>query len=220
MTGSIENWLASKYGGDRDDDFYDRRIGEYHASMSKNCIRRNYLDYTIGSEPGSDAWPHFEMGNTLEKKKLWALEEEHGKRFVKNSVPIKIDLGDFCIVGETDPVVVDWNWEIQQLHEVKSTNGMSYVRDSPKEEHVYQTHCYMKALDLDTCIITYISKTNISDEVEHIVQFDPDIWNDITFRFTMLHRALTTDEMPPESDEDDHDYFCPFDDREMCCKNG
>lgn len=209
----MNSFLNSQH--EEQDDYYEHEHGEYHASTSGACVRRNYFNIVDDVKPGQDAYPHFELGNRLEEIWIDVLKEEHGKRHVKNSIPIRVEQDDWAIIGETDPVVVDYNMEVEHLWEVKTTSNLSYVRSEPKEEHVYQVHCYMMGLgNPPSTSIVYLNKKNL-DTVIHEVSFDPEIWMDIVDRFTRLHEALEADE-PPEPQEEG-EYFC--DHGAKCCEN-
>ena len=220
----IDNDIITDYLEDThsvQDEYYDREIGEYHASTSGNCVRRNYYDFKRDPEPGPSAWPHFTLGNVLEDVFEDALRVRFGKRYVKNAMPIKLEFDDFHVVGETDPVIVDDSGNVDHLWEVKTTGNLKYTKDGPKQEHMYQIHCYMMALGItdDSASIVYINKYNLETQT-HVVQFDHEIWMDIVDRFERLHEALLADEPPDiETEEDDQDYFCPHKDTQLCCKN-
>lgn len=212
----IKDYLEHEYG-EEDDDYYERRIGEYHSSASGQCPRRRFFDWMEDSRPGPDAWPHFEIGHNIEDIVEDALTHKHDKRHVKNGIPIRLHLDDFEIVGETDLVVLGDNLVMDEMIEVKSTGNLKYARDEPKRAHVYQVHCYMKALGLPQCKVLYVDKFRLRT-VEHVVEFEQDVWEDIVERTTELHDALTVGEPPdPREGEGEHNHFCDYGNR--CCKN-
>lgn len=213
----LKDYLRAEHG--EQDDYYDREVGVYHASTLGNCVRRNYFDFVRDPDVDESAYPHFTIGNVLEEVFEDALKERHGWRYVKNALPIRIPMDDYVIVGETDPVVMDHNGDIERLWEVKTTGNLKYVRDEPKQEHLYQVHSYMFALDIidDRCSIVYINKYNL-ETVTHTVQFDHEIWNDIVRRCERLHEALVNEDPPDPVGEDGQDYFCPHDNTQLCCK--
>lgn len=217
----LDEYLQAEYE-ENQDEYFERRLGEYHASATGNCIRRNFLDFINDVRPDDDAWPHFEIGNRIEDVFEAALEQKHGWRYVKNSVPIELNFGNFSIVGETDPVVIRDNFDIDTLYEVKSTQNLGYTTEEPKRRHLYQAHCYMRALadgdvpDFDTKIV-YINKSNLNT-VTHDIDFDAEVWDDIVDRTRTLHNALISGQIPdPHEDSDLQDYFCEH--GEKCCKN-
>lgn len=214
----MDEYLRDKYENE-DDDFFEPVVGEYHSSTLGHCLRRRYLDFKNpeAAEPGEGAWPHFELGNVLERVFEDALEAEFGHRYVKNSLPVEIDCGDYKIVGETDPVVMGQNGEIDQLWEVKTTTNLKYTRDSPKYEHVCQVHAYIYGLSLlnSGAKIVYIDKKNL-DTVVHDVDFKEYRWDQIRDETDRLHEALTTDNIPEPVEEKKQDHFCAH--GAKCCK--
>lgn len=217
---TMERFLEAEYGGELDD-YFKPEVGKYHASTSGSCLRRLYYDFKHEVPPGEDAWPHFELGNRMEDVFERALIEEHGERYVANSIPISIPIDGFEIVGETDIVVLGDNLTVDTLYEVKSTKNLSYVRNKPKWPHVCQLHCYSYGLDLindESRKIVYIDKGNL-ETVTHEVDFERGIWNHILRKMRNLHEALMNDEPPEVQPEKHRDYFCPHDDTDRCCKN-
>lgn len=213
----MNRYLEAEYA-DQDDEYYEPKVGTYHASTMGRCVRHNYFAFMEDIRPDDGAWPHFELGNTLEDVFVKALRNEYGWRYVKNSVPIRIGFDGYEIVGETDPVVLKDNMNIRRLYEVKTTKNLSYVKSTPKLEHVYQVHCYMYALGLldDRCTIVYISKYDLDTQAHH-VEFDKSIWNDIVDKVATLHEAIENEEPPEVQPKSEHDYFCDAGDQ--CCKN-
>lgn len=210
----MKRYLNEKHSGV--DEWHRREVGVYHASAMGKCVRRHYFNFKEDTQPENDAYPHFELGNRLEDLYEDALKEEYGEKYVKNDVPIKFQGDDYKIVGSTDPVIINDNGDIETIFEVKTTGNLKYTRGSPKDRHLYQLMCYMKALNVNKANIVYINKYNL-ETVTHEVQFDIVIWNDILNRAERLHEALENDEPPEPVNSDESDYFCEFDER--CCEN-
>ena len=215
----IDNGIIKRHlvylNEDLKDSWHERKRGVYHASSTGKCVRRNYFDWVHDVTPPASAYVHFELGHRLEEVYLDALKYEFGDRFVKTDMPICLEFDDFKIVGETDPVVFDNNGEISQITEVKTTTNLKYTRKEPKQTHLYQTHCYMKALDQDSVTIVYICKRDL-DSVTHTIEFDSDIWDDIVDRTETLHNALENEDPPDPVGPEGQDHFCDHSD--MCCK--
>lgn len=214
-------FLEAEHGGELDD-YFKPKIGEFHASTTGSCPRRMYYDFVEPKRPGKGAWKHFELGNRMEDVFEDALAEKHGSKYVINRVPIDIDFGQYKIVGETDPVVINDNMEIDTLWEVKSTTNLSYVRNKPKWPHVTQLHAYAYGLDLmnrpGARKIVYIDKTSL-ETVTHEVSFEQGIWKHVTNKLETVYEALMNGE-PPEVSEDKHrDHFCPHKEEPYCCHN-
>lgn len=212
----MRDYLNEKYS-EEDDEYFERKFGVYHASGSGKCPRRRYFDFVEDTQVEARAYPHFELGNMIEDIFEDALIARYGHRYVVNGLPIEIPIDDFVLVGETDPVIINDNFEIRELWECKSTSNLSYTRDGPKRAHVRQVHAYMYGLKLFECNIIYVNKKNLRTQV-HPVEFDPEIWAEIVADWRTVHEAIVNEEPPgPESDEDRQDHFCSHDAR--CCKN-
>lgn len=214
-------YLAAEHGGELDD-YYKPTIGEFHASTTGSCVRRLYYDFVKPKRPDDGAWKHFELGNRMENIFEDALIRKHGEKYIVNPVPIEIDLGEYSIVGETDPVVINDNMEIETLWEVKSTTNLSYVRKQPKWPHVTQLHAYAYGLDLmnrpGARKIVYIDKTSL-ETVVHEVSFEQGIWKHVTNKLDTVYEALMTGEPPEPAEEKHQDHFCPHKEEPYCCKN-
>lgn len=218
----MQRYLREEHGGEQDE-YYQPEIGEFHASTTGSCPRRLYYDFMEPEQPDDGAWKHFELGNRMEDVFESALVDKHERKYVVNAVPIRVEIDDFAIVGETDPVVVTDNMEPETLWEVKSTTNLSYVRNKPKWPHVCQLHCYAYGLDMlnasDQRKIVYIDKTSL-ETVVHDVSFEEGIWKHIVGKLRTVHAALKNEEPPDPETEDKHrDHFCPHKDKPYCCHN-
>lgn len=212
--GIIQRYLNAEHG--ERGEWHTPEPGEYHASQTGKCVRNWYYTRKEDITPDASAYKHFELGNVLEEVLMGALRQEFGDRYVKTDIPVTVQGDGWQLVGETDPVVVDDNFDIRHLTECKTTGNLKYTRDSPKFNHLCQVHVYMAALDLNRCKIVYIQKYDLDTQV-HDVKFDPQIYNGIIDRVSELHEALGTDEPPEAQEEEAQDYFCNLDER--CCKN-
>lgn len=212
----MEEYLESEHGTKRS--WHKKKPGVYHASSSGKCLRRRYYEFKQNISADAEAYGNFQLGHRLEEIYLDALREKFGHHYVKTDVPIRINLKNCYIKGETDPVIIGDNWEIKDMYEVKTTAWIDYKQDEPDKKHVYQTHCYMYALGLDSCHIAYMDKKGL-DTVVHQVEFDQSIFDEIIMKTNLLHQALLNDEPPDVQDESEHDRFCAVEDQEVCCQN-
>jgi hypothetical protein len=225
MTEDTQNvmqaYLEAEHGGPVDE-YFEPTIGEFHASTTGSCVRRLYFDFMDPEQARSGAWKHFELGNRMENVFEDALVERYGRKYIVNVVPIEIEIDDFKIVGETDPVVITDDLKPDVLWEVKSTTNLSYVRDKPKWTHVCQLHCYAYGLDLlnpsDNRRIVYIDKGSL-ETVVHDVSFEQGIWEHIVGKLRTVYTALMNEEPPEPAEEKHQDHFCPHKDKAICCKN-
>lgn len=214
----LDTYLEDRFG-DRDDDFYNPKVGEYHASATGQCLRKIYMKYTVPEKIPEDksGWPHFLLGNTLEDIYFDALKNYYGQRRVKNDVKIEIDCDGFTIKGETDPVLFTANAEPDTVFEVKTTTNIKNNKNTPSKHHVYQLQVYLHALKASGKIV-YIQKNSL-DTVVHNVAYDPEVFNDGVRRISELHRCLKDGSEPlAEPFQDWQCKFCNLKEVGLCDK--
>lgn len=189
--GVIVNYLDHRFQGNNND-FWEPEVGRYHSSYMGKCLRKLFLKYELGKRKDKSSLPHFEIGNKVEEIVERALKYRYGWQFVKNSyrIRLEVDENDFQVVGETDPVLVAENGEVDRLFECKSTKDLYYVMGAPQKDHILQVHPYMRALGLDECTFIYVQKTDYAEKW-HTIQFDEEILEYGLDRLRKLHDALT-----------------------------
>lgn len=212
----LSEYLSHRFNN-REDSFWDREVGKYHASDTGKCLRKTYYEHELGRREREDAYPHFYQGNLIEDFVEEALMNHFGRDHIKNSFRIELDFDGFKIVGQTDPVLVGSNGKIERLFEVKSTKNLKYRRDGPPNHHVMQVHPYLAGLDLDSCTVIYVGKYGL-DALSHEISFDKPTFERGIDRIRRLHSALTNGE-PPEA-EPFSDWECRFCEYSEECPNG
>lgn len=191
----FDDFLEERYSPKKDS-FWTPETGRYHASDTSKCLRAIYYKHVYGPRGSKSSYPNFHIGNKIEDMAKEILSKYYGWDFIKNSIRIKIGVEDFEIVGQTDLVLLGYNMGVLDMFEIKSTSGISYVKGSPKDIHVMQTHPYMKALGLDSCKIIYLQKSDFQVEA-HKVKFDENKYNKGIDRIKKLHNHIK-EEKPPE----------------------
>ncbi len=213
----ISKHLYEKFN-DRDDSFWERQIGRYHASDFGKCLRKSYYEHTLGKRESEGSYPHFQLGNLVENFVEEALASHYGSDSVKNSFRIELDYDDFRVVGQTDPVVVGPNAEPEKIFEVKSTKNISFREEGPSKHHVMQVHPYMKALGLDSCTFIYVQKTDLS-VISHEISFSEGTFSEGLERIKSLHEDLVRHGPPPSEPFMDFECrFCSYKDK--CERDG
>lgn len=209
----FKKYLENRFSGPPTD-FYERKIGRYHASDTGKCLRQLYYKYMGVASEKTSSWPHFLLGNNIEKMYEWALKFYYGHDFIKNSIRIQLDFDDISIVGQTDPVLLAPNLDIKKIFEIKSTSSISSKKKyGVSKHHVYQVHPYMSALKCP-CEIVYIHKLNL-ETAKFDIDFDPDILTRGVNRVRSLHEYLVKGALPPAEPFMDWNCkpgFCPFKD--------
>jgi len=198
----LSNYFKQKFSK-KDDSFWDREVGTYHASDFGKCLRKIYYEHELGKRESENSYPHFHLGNKIEDVVEYSLKNHYGQDLIKNNFRIELNFGDFRVVGQTDPVLVGVNGEIKKLFEIKSTKFLKFrEKDGPAEHHVMQIHPYMAGLGLDTCTIVYVQKNDLK-VLSYDVCFDKEKFARGKNRISVLHKGLTGGSPPkPES-------FCP-----------
>lgn len=191
----FKEYLNDKYAP-KEDSFWSPEFGKYHASSMGKCLRQTYYKHIYGPKKDLSSYPNFELGNTIERIAEHVLSEFYGWDYVKNSFRIHIDNKDFDIVGQTDILLFGENLELKTMFEIKSTKNIIYNQDNPNDMHVMQVHPYMKALNLDSCYVLYIQKTDMTT-VGHEVEFDDFIYNKGVENISILHKAIENESPPP-----------------------
>lgn len=197
----LKKFLENKYGN-REEDFWEPEIGTYHASELSDCPKKIYLDKTgEESETDSSSYPYFLLGNMLERQYFYALKSYYGSDHVKNDVRISIELNEDVqkspieIVGQTDPVLVDYNLEPKRVFEVKTIKNLHYVEEEPKMGHYMQITPYLKVLKCPGTIV-YIKRDDLSTLV-HDVSFDPELFSERVEEIKKVHNAIINKTPPP-----------------------
>ena len=179
-----------------DDSFWAPQIGRYHASDMGKCVRSIYYKHVYGSKTNPGSYSNFHLGNRIEYIAQEALAHYFGWHYVKNSFRIRLDYRDFEIVGETDLLLLNNNFELETMFEIKSIKSLGYVRRKANDNNIMQVHAYMKALKLNYCYIVYIQKSDM-DVIGHLIEFDDQLYEEGLERLNLLHSCLV-EENPPD----------------------
>ncbi|MFP4006113.1 MAG: hypothetical protein ACLFUR_05295 [Candidatus Hadarchaeia archaeon] len=217
----LSNYFNQKFSRTEGEvSFWDREVGVYHASDFGKCLRKLYYEHKLGKRKREKSYPDLHLGNKVEYIIKDALANHYGYDFIKNSYRIELDLGDCKVVGQTDPVLVGVNGEVEKLFEIKSTKSLKYRKEEgPAENHLMQVHPYMKGLGLDFCTIVYVQKSDL-EVLPYKVRFDKETFARGKTRILILHKALTGGS-PPEAEPFCPDWECRFCNySEECPKGG
>ena len=178
---------------------WDRSIGVYHPSSIKGCKRALYYDRI--SEPPKRIYEAetnaiFEMGHGLHAR----VQEQYARHPGFQS-EVKAHIPELHIGGSVDGVFTVEGWVL----EIKSIGEASFrTCVKPKEEHLWQMHCYMMATKVLRAQLLYVNRNNGQKRVFR-VQFDQNIWDKILAIIAIVEAAVKT-KVPPE--QEINKYYC------------
>jgi len=147
----------------------DLAIERFHPSESGKCERQIFLSKIRAKTFSERIRASMEVGTILHRyvQKLWDIKE-----FFDIEVQVKTDVPDSKIYfrGNADLVAKDKSVVI----DLKAINGLSYVKDNPMTEHIYQLMVYMKGLEIPNGEIIYINKGDL-EMVRHKIDLTSEI---------------------------------------------
>lgn len=186
------------------------------------------------------------MGRRAEAVLMESLAEHYGERFVRNNIPVKYEAPPFeaspdlatehepsapptpafVIVGETDPVLFDWNNVVKRVYEAKSSEIKNKEKNNPTEErHKRQASFYAGQLETEAgwpeVYVVHPGRSDVLNFSETIIP-PGDVqrfYIETIEYFGQLHRALTTKTLPPAEPKDEGECtWCPF--KAKCIEDG
>lgn len=229
--GRFQTWWAEQqrernrkegYGETRNDPTYQQPPDTTSPSNILSCHRK--LRYQSQNAPGEDPQPSavFEFGHHFETIIERFLRSQMPPGYhVRNPVPVEFSVslsdGDvMSITGSTDPVVFSERGDPVLLFECKSTNGLRYVTDSPRETHQAQAHAYSRGLadahDLDSpvpIVYVYGSKTDLQLAI-HTQEFDTEFWDTTVLPWLRDEYTAQHGSPLPNTVAEDKEYMCSY----------
>ena len=172
---------------------WDRTLHAYHpSSLSPSACKRSIWYDRTGEQPISripaDLRMLFDMGHALHDM----IQDKLQKSFPDFTSEVPVSFDDLHISGHCDGVFKDKEWVL----EIK-TVGESVYRNliRPKEEHVYQIHAYMFALDIPRCQLLYVNRATGAMRLFR-VKFDNSIWENIKDIIRFVEDSVKTGTAP------------------------
>jgi CRISPR/Cas system-associated exonuclease Cas4 (RecB family) len=176
-----------------------RKEGVYHPSSIKGCKRSLYYDRL--SEPPVPRFPVntlllFLLGHSLHDG-IQGLIKEHDPTFIYE---IQGEVEDMHISGHCDGVFPLQDWVL----EIKTVGDASFkTLARPKEDHVWQVHCYMKSFDIPRAQILYVNRNNGALRPFKIF-FSAELWEELGGVYEVVEDHVSREEPPPR----EINYFC------------
>lgn len=155
--------IVERYVRQEESDWHADREDVYHASKAGLCHRQEWFKMQGYEE--DLPYGLFEVANRVEDIVTDALREHWDGTFVFQDLPVMHDLGDFKIVGRTDPVVMLWNLDVHILYEVKSASqrSLKYGYADVKHNYALQAALYADKLDPDRTLIVRPGRDDVTD---------------------------------------------------------
>lgn len=162
-----------------------RAYGVHPSSISKVGVCPLKIYYEITGEVEScstfvhDLQDTFDIGTSYHSIIQTMFHDMYGDQFQSE---VRMNLLELLMTGDTDGLFTFTDYrsvlEIKTVKEAKGRYGFEAMTKRPFPDHVRQATCYMKMLDVPFAIIWYFCKNN-SMKFEHVITFDPMIWEDI-----------------------------------------
>lgn len=188
----IDNHLKREYK--------PKGIGRYFPSEIGMCLRKIWYSYKFPVEIKPDLLKIFEVGNIMHDFVVEVLKSEKNPdvELLKSEFSFQESIDDFVISGRVDNLILIKLSGKNVLVEVKSTPNIEFVNET-SSHHEMQLQLYMHSTGVHNGIILYIDKKNLQSKVFE-VKYDENEAREIINRFRILHKHLTTDEIPePEA---------------------
>ena len=172
---------------------WERTKNIYHPSSIRGCKRALYYD-RVGLEPKqripADLRLLFDMGHSIHDM-LQSLIAQGGEEFSSEDRAVfePLHLGGSC-----DGVFRARDW----ILEIK-TVGESVFRSlvKPKEDHLWQIHCYMWAFDIPRCQLLYVNRA--SGRMRNFkVSFSNEVWEKVTDVIQLVEGYVEQENPPPK----------------------
>lgn len=162
-----------------------RTPGIHPSSASKKgvCLLRLYYECTNEIEPGKEAYNQksqmiWDLGTMLHDLHQKWFKEMYGDQF-EFEVPLKDK--EKHIYSSTDGLFSFTYYRfVLEMKSIKEGGnyGWEKVQAKPMEDHVRQSHFYMKLADVPFSLIFYINK-NAGEFKEHAIAFNQALWDEM-----------------------------------------
>lgn len=192
----------------QEDEREDKPIvdNKIRASNSGYCLRQMFLNKTNVKEFSTYVLGAMQTGTLIHE---WMEEQFQDLEGVEFEEPVKFEEDGIMFKGRYD------SFDGETVYDFKSQNGLSYVEDEPKDQHVDQLHVYMKGLEVENGSIVYIDKGAMEVE-QHEVRFDDMVWDDIKARSKAVTNAYQQEGVPQSEEEIPFDpcdcFYCGVED--------
>jgi len=174
---------------------WKRKKSKYHPSAITGCKRALYYD-RVGEEPKQNIHASlrmlFGLGHAIHgfvQEKL----EVNGPEF-KAEVVAQFD--ELSIYGRCDGIWCERGW----ILEIKTIGDSSFrTLVKPKEPHIHQAHCYMKALDTPRTQVLYVNRDSGQMRLFRI-HFDDEVWAKIRGTIEFVESHIENGTAPPKEE--------------------
>lgn len=156
---------------------------KFHASWLGKCERQIYNSKVGLSEFDRHALGSMKVGTLIHS---W-FEDDVELEDVENEISVSQNLvhdgTKLKLVGRFDAA------DDEAVYDFKTTAGIRYVRNSPKDYHIAQLMCYMFCTGREKGKLVYVSKTDM-EVVEHEVEFEQEWFEDKLDKLVEVKKAF------------------------------
>lgn len=173
----------------------DMSIERFHPSTSGYCERQIFLS-KINARTFTDIVRGSMQSGTLIHNWVQSFNEIKENFFIEKQVRLNVPDSPIYFLGNSDLVAKDNSLVV----DLKSINGLNYVRGTPMTDHIYQVLIYMQGLGIQKGKIIYINKADL-DVVEHIIEPSPIRLNKAYEKVKKVYEALKIWDAQPKWDK-------------------
>lgn len=174
---------------------WTRTIGLYHpSSMGPKACKRSLFYDRIGEKPNPKISPSlgmlFGLGHAVHDVIQGKLGAHEG--FI-SELPLRSE--KHSLIGHCDGVFREEGWVL----EIKTIGEASFrTLVKPKEEHVWQAHCYMYCTSTPRAQVLYVNR-NTGAMRNFKVKFDQEIWDNIVELVNTVEEYVANKEPAPRT---------------------
>lgn len=178
------------------------------------CLRAVYFNRKIGKPYSLDLLRIFNSGRVLESWWIDLLDQRNDVFILGENVPCRHINSFYRIHGRAD-VLLQREYSMIEVHEIKSIKSFGSWMDEPKLEHVNQLQFYLNVLGVENGSIDYINKLaflygkGIIDR-RFYIRRDEGIYRTLLGRAHELFGALMSDITPPKEKCWKCDGYCTY----------
>jgi CRISPR/Cas system-associated exonuclease Cas4 (RecB family) len=182
-----------------------RVIGIYYPSEIVNCLRKAYLDYTIGRKEHiantmlmlSGTFLHKFFEEIFSNVKEIKIDKEY-KIYTFPETEVTYSDKDFQIVGRADEYIIIKSYTDDKsedyLLELKTVSDITLI-DKPKESHKMQLNFYLHFFPSAKGILVYIERDTFAIKAFEI-KYSEELFRKLIERAEKLHKSLKENRMP------------------------
>ena len=190
-----------------------RKLGIHPSAACKKdvCLLKIYYECTGALPPSKKFDMKLQMTWDLGTM-IHTLMQTHFKAMYGDQFTPEVPLSKGIIHSSTDGLFDFSNYRfILEMKSIKEGGnfGWDTIQKKPMEDNVRQCHFYMWLADVPLSLLLYVNK-NGSEFKEHVVTFNPQIWNDIYNKVIVPVEASISKKQQSNATPGWHCRWCDF----------